>query len=54
MCRSLLLRQTDTRQSELLYNYGACNGGAIAPACILNPKFLNLRKDMAYVEEVSE
>lgn len=26
----------------------------IAPACILNPEFLNLRNDMAYVEEVSE
>lgn len=38
----------------LLYNYGACNGGAVAPACILNPKFLNLRQNMAYVEEVSE
>nr|DAE22790.1 MAG TPA: hypothetical protein [Siphoviridae sp. ct2hZ16] len=34
--------------------YGACNVGAIAPACILNPEFLNLRKEMAYVEEVSE
>ena len=38
----------------LLYNYGACNGGAVAPACILNPKYLNLRQSMAYVEEVSE
>lgn len=38
----------------LLYNYGACNGGAVAPACILNPKSLNLRQSMAYVEEVSE
>lgn len=38
----------------LLYNYGACNGGAVAPACILNPKSLNLRQNMAYVEEVSE
>lgn len=28
--------------------------GAIAPACILNPKFLNMRKNMAYVEELSE
>lgn len=37
----------------LLYNYGACNGGAVAPACILNPKSLNLRKGMAYVEDVS-
>ena len=27
---------------------------AIVPACVLNPKSLNLRKDMAYVEEVSE
>ena len=38
----------------LLYNYGACNGGAVAPACILNPKSLNLRQNIAYVEEVSE
>lgn len=38
----------------LLYNYGACNGGAVAPACILNPEFLNLRKDMACVEGVSK
>lgn len=28
--------------------------GAIAPACILNPKSLNLRQSMAYVEEISE
>ena len=28
--------------------------GAIAPACVLNPKSLNLRQDMAYVEELSE
>lgn len=27
---------------------------AVAPACILNPKSLNLRKDMAYVEEAAE
>ena len=27
---------------------------AVAPACILNPKSLNLRQNMAYVEEVSE
>ena len=38
----------------LLYNYGACNCGAVAPACILNPKSLNLRQSMAYVEEASE
>lgn len=35
----------------LLYNYGACNCGAVAPACILNPKSLNLRKNMAFVED---
>ena len=27
---------------------------AVAPACVLNPKFLNLHKNMAYVDEVSE
>ncbi len=33
---------------------GACLNGVVAPACILNPKSLNLRQRMAYVEEVSE
>lgn len=33
---------------------GTCLSGAVAPACILNPKLLNLRQSMAYVEEVSE
>lgn len=28
--------------------------GAVTPACILNPKSLNLRQSMAYVEEISE
>lgn len=32
----------------------ACDSGAVATACILNPKSLNLRQSMAYVEEVSE
>lgn len=41
-------------EDGLLYNYGACNCGTIVPACVLNPKFLNLRKNMAYVEDVSE
>lgn len=41
-------------RSGLLGNYGACDGGAVAPACILNPKSLNLRQNMAYVEEVAE
>lgn len=36
------------------YNSSACSNNAIAPACILNPKLLNLRKNMAYVEDVSE
>lgn len=31
-----------------------CNIRAVAPACVLNPKSLNLRQSMAYVEEVSE
>lgn len=29
-------------------------GNSVAPACILSPEFLNLRQNMAYVEEVSE
>lgn len=33
---------------------GTCNGRAVAPACVLNPKSLNLRQSMAFVEEVSE
>lgn len=33
---------------------GACLNGVVAPACILNPKSLNLRQNMAYVEELSE
>lgn len=33
--------------------YADC-AGAVAPACILNPKLLNLRQSMAYVEEVTE
>ena len=49
---SIVIRTVDA--DGLLYNYGACNGGAVAPACVLNPKFLNLRHNMAYVEEVSE
>lgn len=32
----------------------ADNSKAVAPACILNPKSLNIHKGMAYVEEVSE
>lgn len=32
----------------------ADDSNAVAPACILNPKSLNLRKGMAYVEELSE
>lgn len=32
----------------------ACDSGAVAPTCILNPKSLNLRQSMAYVDEISE
>lgn len=46
--------RTVSADDGLLYNYGACNGGAVAPACVLNPKFLNLRQNMAYVEDVAE
>ena len=38
----------------LLGKNGAHYSCAVAPACILNPKSLNLRQSMTYVEEVSE
>lgn len=37
-----------------LNDFLAYYGYSVAPACVLNPKFLNLRQSMAYVEEVSE
>lgn len=37
-----------------LYNSDACASSAVAPACILDPKLLNLRQSMAYVEEIAE
>ena len=37
-----------------LYDSRAYISGAVAPACVLNPKSLNLRQNMAYVEEVAE
>ena len=37
-----------------LCNNGTCGSNAVAPACVLNPASLNLRQNMAYVEEVSE
>ena len=37
-----------------LYDSCAYISSAVAPACVLNPKSLNLRQSMAYVEEVSE
>lgn len=40
--------------SGKFYNSSACSSNSVAPACILNPKLLNLRKNMAHVEEVSE
>lgn len=45
---------------RVVYTTGQLNdlcayyGNAVAPACILNPKSLNLRQRMAFVEEVSE
>lgn len=38
----------------LLYCNATDIGLSVVPACVLNPEFLNLRKDMAYVEEASE
>lgn len=32
----------------------AGDDGSVAPACVLNPKSLNLRQSVTYVEEVSE
>lgn len=49
---SIVVRNVN--EDGLLYNYGACNGSAVAPACILNPAHLNLRQSIAFVEEVSE
>lgn len=46
------VRFVDT-DGQLDINY-AYFSYAVAPACILNPKSLNLRQSMAYVEEVSE
>jgi hypothetical protein len=37
-----------------LRNSDACASSAVAPACILDPKSLNLRQSMAYVEEIAE
>lgn len=41
-------------KGSLFDNSSALYGRAVAPACVLNPKFLNLRQSMAYVEEVAE
>lgn len=40
--------------SGKLYNSNTCSNNAVAPACILNPKSLNLCQSMACVEEVSK
>lgn len=37
-----------------LYDSRAYISGAVATACVLNPKSLNLRQSMAYVEEIAE
>nr|DAG24035.1 MAG TPA: hypothetical protein [Caudoviricetes sp.] len=34
-----------------LSSHNVCSSNAVVPACILNPKSLNLRQSMAYVEE---
>lgn len=52
MGAAISVRFVDT-DGQLDINY-AYFSYAVVPACILNPEFLNLRKDMAYVEDVSE
>lgn len=47
-----IVRNVDT--TGQLNDLCAYYGNSVAPACILNPKFLNLRQNMAYVEEVAE
>ena len=50
---ALYVRYVDT--GGKMYIGDTCRwSGAIAPACVLNPAALNLRKGMAYVEEVAE
>lgn len=51
-CGAAMVRAMDI--GDRLGCVGACLNGAVAPACILNPKSLNLRQSMAFVEEVSE
>ena len=51
-CGAAMVRAMDI--GDRLGLVGACLNGAVAPACILNPKSLNLRQSMAYVEEASE
>lgn len=46
------VRFVDT-DGQLDINY-AYFSNAIAPACILNPAYLNLRQSMAFVEEIAE
>lgn len=42
------------RKGGLFDNSSALYGRAVVPACILNPKSINLRQSMAFVEEVAE
>lgn len=51
-CGAAMVRAMDI--GDWLGCVGTCLNGAVAPACVLNPKLLNLRQSMAYVEEVSE
>ena len=51
-CGAAMVRSVDI--GDRFGCVGACLNGVVVPACILNPKSLNLHKGMAYVEEVSE
>lgn len=48
-CRVRVVNDAGNFNSSIAYY-----GNSIVPACVLNPKSLNLRQSMAYVEEVSE
>lgn len=51
-CGAAMVRSVDI--SDRFGLVGACLNGAIVPACVINLKSLNLRRNMAYVEEISE
>lgn len=47
-------KMLDFSESQLTFNDAAHLSNAVDPACVLNPKSLNLSQNMAYVEEIAE